>query len=167
MRFTCWITKVYGHTLRICDIYCPSTATVVTRTHRTLSVLLITTFIIQRMRFTCWITKVYGRTLRICDICCPSTATMVTRTHRTLPVLLITTFCAESVNRGMLNFGAMQNMDLRRRLNLPQVYQLLEVGCKGKLRTVHLASPRGRSIRRSIDSFIYDLSLLSSRCLTC
>jgi hypothetical protein len=114
-----------------------------------------------RMSSACWITKGYGHTLRICDTYCPSTATVVTRTHRTLPLLLITTFCAESVNRGMLNYEAMQNMNLRRRLHLPQVYQLLELGCKGKSRSVQLASPRGRSIRRSIDSFIYDLSLLS------
>jgi len=88
---------------------------------------------------------------------------VVTRTHITLSVLLITTFCAESVNRGMLNSEAMENRNLRRRLHLPQVYQLLELRCKGKSvsLSVQLASPSGRSIRRSIDSFIYDLSLLS------
>jgi len=32
MRVACWIIKPYIHTLRICNIYCFSTATVVTRT---------------------------------------------------------------------------------------------------------------------------------------
>jgi hypothetical protein len=32
MRFACWITKAI-HTLRICNTYCFSTATMVTRTH--------------------------------------------------------------------------------------------------------------------------------------
>jgi hypothetical protein len=32
MRFACWITKKYKHTIRICNTYCFSTATMQTRT---------------------------------------------------------------------------------------------------------------------------------------
>jgi len=55
MRIAYWITKATNHTLRICNTYCFSTATVVTRTHLNVKLQYIAC-LVDRMLCICAIT---------------------------------------------------------------------------------------------------------------